>query len=244
MKVGTPNLILVTSYRCKAAFVELVTETFAFQSALCCQSYANQHDDITAVMRLFSTHHLSEELYGQYVQTFMSELYRFIGFSVDYSAETKPEVYFKSGIHQTTLSLQLSLGFNGNFKHSTLSGKLAYAILQLRWASLTFAMGLKNNSANLTAEEQLSRTGEQNPDQKALSLKAWTEIMRSFFGLVSWSLSLFNFVVDELFTLSNLLEEHGSMDRTFLEGKGELLSPKRIAQSLTKPTNFRHSSRA
>ncbi|KAL9044109.1 MAG: hypothetical protein Q9214_002729 [Letrouitia sp. 1 TL-2023] len=147
--------------RCVAAFIELVTETFAFQSALCCQSYANQHDDITAVMRRFSTQHLNEELYGQYVQTFMSELYRFIGFSVDYSAETKPEVYFKSGIHQTTLSLQLSLGFNGNFRHSTLSGKLAYAILQLRWASLTFAMGLKNNSANMTPEEQLSRTARE-----------------------------------------------------------------------------------
>ena len=147
--------------RSLAAFLELITEMFALQTVLCCQSQGNNHDDISAVMRHFVVHHLTEEPYAKFVQTFMSEFYRFVGLHVDYSGDMKPEIYLKAGFHQTTLSLQLSLGFNGVWKHSTLSGKIAYSILQLRWASLSFAMGLKSSTANPSPEEQLARTGEQ-----------------------------------------------------------------------------------
>lgn len=54
-----------------------------------------------------------------------------------------------------------------------------------------------------------------------LSAKANVEldVLRSLSGLVSWSMALINFIVDELFTIVNHLKEHGSMDQTFLDSK-------------------------
>lgn len=41
----------------------------------------------------------------------------------------------------------------------------------------------------------------------------------SLSGLITWSLSLINFIVDELFVLVNHLKEYGSIDKTFLDFK-------------------------
>ena len=47
-------------------------------------------------------------------------------------------------------------------------------------------------------------------------------MIKSLSGLISWSLALINFIVDELFTIVNDLKEHGSTDQSFLNSKSKV----------------------
>lgn len=56
-----------------------------------------------------------------------------------------------------------------------------------------------------------------------MNAKAGPVILQSVLGLVSWSISLINYVVDELFSLGNALKDHGQIpgtDVSFLNAKG------------------------
>ncbi|KAL8968143.1 MAG: hypothetical protein Q9183_002598 [Haloplaca sp. 2 TL-2023] len=137
----------------------------------------------------------------KFVTAFLAGIHQILTLDVDYSGDKRTEIYLKNGYHQKTLSMQLSLGYWGEQKRRSLPSKIAYAILQLRWAALTFAMGLKP-PANGPA-------GGPDPSR--------TETVRSFLGIVSWTLSLMNFIIDELFTLSNATGDHGFSSHVLVE---------------------------
>ncbi|KAI4203716.1 MAG: hypothetical protein LQ346_001726 [Caloplaca aetnensis] len=152
-------------------------------------------------MELFQNEHLREDNFAKastFLKLFLSDVHRVISVNVDFSGDTKTELYLRNGLHQRMLSMQLSLGYRGEQQHRSLSSKVAFAILQLRWATLTFAMGLKPNPPGMTlpADAELKRT----------------ETVRSFFGIISWTLSLMNYVVDELFTLAATTEDHSASE--------------------------------
>ncbi|KAL8701035.1 MAG: hypothetical protein Q9224_000687 [Gallowayella concinna] len=186
---------------------ESVAVASLMQFNMACGGYGNHHDDLSAAMQVFQQQHLKDhpQQGEDFTHTFLSDMYRILQLNIDYSGDTKTEVYLKNVLHQKTLSMQLSLGYRGEQEHRTLSSKVAFAILQLRWAALTFAMGLKPNAPGtvLSAEAEFNRT----------------ETVRSFFGIISWTLSLINFIMDELFTLSTELEEQGVMSHEHLENK-------------------------
>ncbi|KAL8803476.1 MAG: hypothetical protein Q9182_003173 [Xanthomendoza sp. 2 TL-2023] len=176
------------------AVYEAVAVASLMQFNMACGGYGNHHDDLSATMQLFQQQHLKDDPQEahKFTHTFLSDMYRILLLNIDYSGDTKSEIYLKNWLHQKTLSMQLSLGYRGEREHRTLSSKVAFAILQLRWAALTFAMGLKLNPP---------------------------ETVRSFFGIFSWTLSLINFIMDELFTLSAEFDEHGPMNHELLEAR-------------------------
>ncbi len=147
------------------AIVEALAEAFVIQFSISCSGYANYHDDLSATMELFQNEHLREDNFGKastFLKLFLSDVHRVISVNVDFSGDTKTELYLRNGLHQRMLSMQLSLGYRGEQQHRSLSSKVAFAILQLRWATLTFAMGLKPNPPGMTlaADAELKRTGQ------------------------------------------------------------------------------------
>ncbi|KAL8760778.1 MAG: hypothetical protein Q9184_003063 [Pyrenodesmia sp. 2 TL-2023] len=183
------------------AIVEALAEAFVMQFQISCFGYANYHDDLSATMELFQNEHLREDNSAKastFLKPFLSDIHRVISVNVDFSGDTKTELYLRNGFHQRMLSMQLSLGYGGEQQHRSLSSKVAFAILQLRWATLTFAMGLKTNPPGvaLPADAELKRT----------------ETVRSFFGIISWTLSLMNYVIDELFSLAAAIEDNSASE--------------------------------
>ncbi|KAL8835573.1 MAG: hypothetical protein Q9170_003257 [Blastenia crenularia] len=187
--------------------VEAVAEAFVLQFSISCSGYGNYHDDISATMQLFQDQYLSGDVASQalrFINPFLSDVHRVSQLNIDFSGDIKTEQYLKNGLHQRTLSMQVSLGYWGDTSHRSLSSKVAFAILQLRWAALTFAMGLKPNPSGtpLSGEAEFKRT----------------ETVRSFFGIISWTLSLMNFVADEVFALATATEyEPAVMDMSSKE---------------------------
>ena len=129
--------------------------------------YGNYHDDLSAVMQKFQKQFLKDrpEEAREFVHVFLSDMCRILQLNVDYSGDVKIENYLKNVLHQKTLSMQHSLGYHGEQQHRTLPSKVAFAILQLRWAALTFLMGLKQNPPGtiLSTEAGFNRTGTSSP---------------------------------------------------------------------------------
>ncbi|KAL8920524.1 MAG: hypothetical protein Q9172_004478 [Xanthocarpia lactea] len=182
---------------------EAVAAACVMQFNMAYIGYGNHHDDLSATMQSFQKQYLKDrpqEANG-FVEAFLSDMYRITQLNVDYSGDIKTELYLKNALHQKALSLQLSLGYQGEQQHRALSFKVSFAILQLRWAALTLVMGLKSNSSSPEAE--FNRT----------------EMVRSFFGIISWTLSLMNYIMDELLTLVTEIEENGPLSYDLLEAK-------------------------
>ncbi|KAL8696143.1 MAG: hypothetical protein Q9201_007803 [Fulgogasparrea decipioides] len=197
------------------AVIEVIAAAFVMQFSTSYSGYGNHHDDLSAAMQLFQKQYFKDDLQRaqSFTNAFLSDMHRILALDVDYSGDKRTEIYLKNPVYQKALSMQLSLGYWGEQQHRSLSSKVAFATLQLRWAALTFAMG----GLKLNAPRNI-------PSVEAESNR--TEIVRSFFGIISWTLSLTNFVIDELFTLSNAAEQHGSMDQDVLEAKlSELNTP-------------------
>ncbi|KAL8736286.1 MAG: hypothetical protein Q9166_000441 [cf. Caloplaca sp. 2 TL-2023] len=196
---------------------EAVAEACIMQFNMSCNGYGIHHDDLSATMQVFHQQHLKDrrQQAQTFVHTFLNDMYRILQLNVDYTGDTKTEIYLKNVLYQKALSMQLSLGYSGEQQHRTSSSKLAFAVLQLRWAALTFALGLKPNppGAILPAEAELNRT----------------ETVRSFFGIISWTLSLVNFIVDELLTILTEVEENGTMDHDGLEARMQVRNTPALA---------------
>ncbi|KAL9060542.1 MAG: hypothetical protein Q9206_000986 [Seirophora lacunosa] len=168
------------------AIVEAVAEAFVTQFSISCSSYGNYHDDLSATMQLFQEQnlkHADSVQVSTFTKPFLSDIHRVISLNIDYSGDVKTENYLKNGMHQRTLSMQLSLSYQSSQKYRNLSSKVAFATLQLRWAAWSFAMGLKLSptGTGLSGEADLRRT--------------------------AWTLSLMNFIVDELFTLATAMDD-------------------------------------
>ncbi|KAL8985855.1 MAG: hypothetical protein Q9205_000573 [Flavoplaca limonia] len=142
--------------------IEAVAEACLMQFNMSYVGYGNYHDDLSAVMQKFQKHFLKDrpEEAREFVHVFLSDMCRILQLNVDYSGDSKIENYLKNVLHQKTLSMQHSLGYHGEQQHRTLPSKVAFAILQLRWAALTFLMGLKQNPPGtiLSTEAGFNRT--------------------------------------------------------------------------------------
>lgn len=139
------------------------------QFSISCSGYGNYHDDLSATMQLFQDQHLKDDMSARapmFINPFLADVHRVLSLVIDYSGDIKTEQYLKNGLHQKTLSMQLSLGYWGDERHRSLSSKIAFATLQLRWTALTFAMGLKPNptGAALSGDAALRRSGNRSID--------------------------------------------------------------------------------
>lgn len=213
------------------ALIRAATIAFVLQYSIACFSHGNHHDDLLAIMQLFSVQHSSlcsqHGLTPSSVQrTFLFEVYRVLGVNIDHSIDAQPEQLFRNQMIQRCLSMQLSLSYQGEGKHRSLPAKVAWTFLNLRYTSLMFAWALKKPSGGPGAENEAKNPGEISLSVQCLAMirtNTDPEILRSVLGLVSWSISLMNYIVDELFNLGSALQRHGKIpgtDVTFLEAQG------------------------
>lgn len=133
------------------------------QFAISCSGYGNYHDDISATMQLFQDQHLKgvDSMPSSFIDPFLRDVHSVSQLNIDFSGDIRTEIYLKNSVHQRTLSMQQSLGYWGDAFQRSLSSKIAIAILQLRWAALACAMGLKPapSGTTLSGEAELKRTG-------------------------------------------------------------------------------------
>jgi hypothetical protein len=212
------------------ALIRAATTAFVLQYSIACFSHGSHHDDLLAIMQLFLIQHSS--LCSQYgltqssvERTFLVEVYRVLGVNIDHSIDAQAEQLFRNQMIQRCLSMQLSLSYQGEGKHRSLPAKVAWTFLNLRYTSLMFAWALKKPSSGPGADNEAKNPGEvsRRAVVAIMNTKTDPELLRSVSGLVSWSISLMNYIVDELFTLGNVLKNHGNTpgtDVTFLEAKG------------------------
>ncbi|KAL8643791.1 MAG: hypothetical protein Q9226_008118 [Calogaya cf. arnoldii] len=202
--------------------IEAVAEACLMQFNMSCAGYGNYHDDLSAVMQNFQKQYLKDrpKEAQNYIHRFLSDMYRILQLNVDYSSEVKIEHYLKNVLHQKALSIQLSLGYQGEQQHRTLPSKLAFATLQLRWAALTLLMGLKPNPTTiLSAEAEFNRTGTRSLFHMDVLCSLFAETVRSFFGIISWTVSVINYIMDELLTLSDEAEQDGPISYDSIEAR-------------------------
>ncbi|KAL8694350.1 MAG: hypothetical protein Q9218_000987 [Villophora microphyllina] len=117
-------------------------------------------------MQLYQKHGLKDDLQRvqKFTTAFLSNMNRVVSLDVDYSGDKRTEIYLRNNLYQKTLSMQLSLGYWGEQQRQSLSSKVASAILQLRWAALTFAFGLRSSPQSSTSarEAETNRAGMHN----------------------------------------------------------------------------------
>ncbi|KAL8997228.1 MAG: hypothetical protein Q9169_003421 [Polycauliona sp. 2 TL-2023] len=191
--------------------IEAVAEACLMQFNMC-MGLGNYHDDLSAVMQSFQTQYLRDrptEAQG-FIQTFLGDLYRISQLNADYSGDIKIEQFLKNLMHQKALSMQHSLGYQGEQQHRTLPSKVAFATLQLRWAALTLLMGLKSNAPGTVPSPEAEK-----------------KTIRSCFGIFEWTLSLLNYIMDELFTLVEDVE--GAIEYHSVEARIRALNTPALA---------------
>ena len=203
---------------------------FVRENSIACSGHGH-NDDLIATMRLFLMQHANlcsphESTESSVERTFLVEIYRVLEVNVDHSINAQPEQLFRNQMVQRCLATQMSLGYEGEKKHRSLPAKVAWAFLNLRYASLIFAWAFKRPSGVPGAERDIMKPGKLpfGCDFWGTKTKAGPDILRSVIGLVSWSMSLMNYIVDELFSLGNALKDHGKIpgtDVTFLEAQSE-----------------------
>lgn len=104
----------------------------------------NNNDDLLAAMQLFRSRmpdsHVDAGLSGSFEHVFLSEIYRHLNVNADHSMDPQHDKLLRQTIIQRCLSVQASLGYKGERSHRTLTGKLAWTVLNLRMTSMTFAI--------------------------------------------------------------------------------------------------------
>ena len=126
--------------------IEAITEVFVLQFSIASTNHGNQQDDLLAVMQMFLRQHGFEPTQSgstanpSVEHTFLSEMYRVLGTNVDYALDSGPELLFKNQMIQRFLSMQVSLSYAGEDKHRSLSAKIAWTILNLKFLATYFTI--------------------------------------------------------------------------------------------------------
>ncbi|KAL8784654.1 MAG: hypothetical protein Q9195_008957 [Heterodermia aff. obscurata] len=202
----TASVILVIRGHCLqlTAFYEAAAEAFTLCYSTACASYGSYQDDIVAAIQTFSKQHP----HGNIERNFLGEICRVLDVRLDHSVEPQLDYLFKNSTIQRCLSMQLSLGFLGKCKSRTLPAKVAHALLDIRATTLVMTYTLR------------SMTGAPNPEhdqKKQQEIEARkSDELQAITGPISWYVSLMNYIVDELFQLSDAMRDHGSMDNDHL----------------------------
>ncbi|ROT36946.1 mediator of RNA polymerase II transcription subunit 16 [Sodiomyces alkalinus F11] len=143
-------------------------------------------DDILAVARPYAEK-------KNFTRDWVNEIVRMLKVPVDYSEETQNDNPVRNHSLQLCLSIINHMGFRGEFKPRSFSGKFALLSLNIRNTIIliTFAINTPSNM-----REKLSPLDEH-------------EVVDALSGCVKWSLDVISYLVDSLYSL---LQEPQFMD--------------------------------
>ena len=134
------------------------------QFSAACSSQGNHHDDLLTVMQIFLQQHsgdwMEQRLYGSSLKDrFVHEIYRVLGVNIDHSVDSQSDQLFRNPNIQRCLSTQISLGYFGERKPRSLSAKVAWTILNLRFAALLMAYAFRKPGA-AEPESEINKPGK------------------------------------------------------------------------------------
>lgn len=169
----------------------------------------------------------------------LNEIYRVLGVNVDYSGDPQQEKLFRNPMIRGCLSMQASFGFRGAQEHQSLIAKIASTTLNLRLASLTFTFMFNNvgrPSAGFGAESDFTKPGTYcyRPEQHRANIQvkqALADVFQSLLGIVTWSVDLMNFIIDELYGLAEVVKGRWG-DKDFIKQKSAVIPSVSHVQSV------------
>ncbi|KAA8908454.1 mediator complex, subunit Med16 [Sphaerosporella brunnea] len=165
--------------------MEITCVALALQHAYSCSNYLN-NDDLLLVARKYRS--------KEFNNTFLTEVHRALNLKMDFAnSESPSERLVRNPLLQRCLSLQFALCFQGEQVKKQLPGKLAWATLHLRVASLAFALTL--NSAQ--------RQGNRPPGAPPSHVEDFRpEALQTLLGLVKWFMDMMSMIINDLFDLA------------------------------------------
>lgn len=220
-----------------SARLEVIVEAFVMQSSVASLNNLN-NEDIVAALQAFSNQYLHGQVQAGEPPTlfnsdtfklhFLSELYRTIGVRVDYSIDPQLQQLLQSNqglTLQRCLSIQTALGYAGGGHPPSLWAILAWTILNIR-SVVMVSMGTMSRKPGV--ENELSKPGMPKQTEKMCRKTTYfgSETVHVLIGLVSWSMTLISYIVDELFVLEDYLEDNddgtGNISLDVLNARSEL----------------------
>ncbi|KAF8534374.1 mediator complex, subunit Med16 [Trichophaea hybrida] len=163
--------------------MEITCISLALQHAYSCSNYLN-NDDLLLVARKYRS--------SEFNNTFLTEVHRALNLKMDFTVSESPnERLVRNPLLQRCLSLQFALDFQGEQVKKMLPGKLAWATLHLRVASLAFALTL--NSAQRPGGRPM---GGGQPEEFR------PEALQTLLGLVRWFMDMMSMIISDLFDLA------------------------------------------
>ncbi|KAK4691908.1 hypothetical protein P7C71_g5193, partial [Lecanoromycetidae sp. Uapishka_2] len=123
----------------------------------------------------------------QFSLRFLSESYLVLGFPIDYSIEAQPTSAVQNSAVYRFISTQAALGYAGDERPTTLPAIVARTMLHTRYIAIALGNALGKPSDN--------------------RLKT-PETIDFIIPMASWSISLVNFIIDELIALSEFISDN------------------------------------
>lgn len=177
--------------------MEIACVALAHQHAYSCNNHLN-NDDLLLVAQQYRN--------PVFNNMFLSEAHRALNLKMDFATESPSERLFRNPLLQRCLSLQNSLDFQGERVNKRLSGKLAWATLHLRVASVAFALTFNN------PQRQQGAGGSNDFDLRP-------EALQTLLGLVRWLMDIMSLTISDLFELAKATKGRTS-DLAFVREKG------------------------
>lgn len=177
--------------------MEIACIALAHQHAYSCNNHLN-NDDLLLVAQQYRN--------PVFNNMFLSEAHHALNLKMDFATESPSERLFRNPLLQRCLSLQNSLDFQGERVNKRLSGKLAWATLHLRVASVAFALTFNN------PQRQQGAGGSNDFDLRP-------EALQTLLGLVRWLMDIMSLTISDLFELAKATKGRTS-DLAFVREKG------------------------
>lgn len=170
--------------------MEVACVALAHQHAYSCNNHLN-NDDLLLVAQQYRN--------PIFNNTFLSEAHRALNLKMDFATESPSERLFRNPLLQRCLSLQNSLDFQGERVNKRLSGKLAWATLHLRVASVAFALTF-NNPQRQAGPGGAAAAGSSAGGSNDFDLRP--EALQTLLGLVRWLMDIMSLTISDLFELA------------------------------------------
>lgn len=166
--------------------MKIACVALAHQHAYSCNNNLN-NDDLLLVAQQYRN--------PVFNNMFLSEAHRALNLKMDFATESPSERLFRNPLLQRCLSLQNSLDFQGEKVNKRLSGKLAWATLHLRVASVAFALTFNNPQRQAGPSGAAGSGGSNDFDLRP-------EALQTLLGLVRWLMDIMSLTISDLFELA------------------------------------------
>ncbi|KAG0639827.1 mediator complex, subunit Med16 [Tuber brumale] len=180
--------------------LEIACVALAHQHAYSCNNLIN-NDDLLLVAQKYRSPTFSN--------TFLSEAHRALNLKMDFATESPSERLFRNPLLQRCLSLQNSLDFRGERVNKRLSGKLAWATLHLRVASVAFALTFNNPQRQGQGGSAGAASGSSSGSTSS-DIDLRPEALQTLLGLVRWLMDIMSLTISDLFELAKATKNHTS----------------------------------